>query len=441
MRTLIIKIIATLIVAVASFQGLYTLYRADRARAAELYNNAVATQVVLSNTLLEKPFVSDTPGLWKVLNTSIDDISIYNVQGFSITATTVSLDSGTILKTGASTLAINAHGVEVINGTILYDASQDLFRMMDGEAYIDGAKIIIGEQIKSNKPKETFDRAEYNLPETKDLVEQLKLQSILPGLIADFVAPSIIIDSPTDTATTGENPVTVVGSVEDATQLWINDTATAIGEGGKFGKEIAVQDGANTIVVRASDKWGNTSQKELKLNYDKCIKTDCNPVQYTPTYYSPPGTSGGTSQPPVTTGGGVAATNTTVRADSSVGCENEAYNYQFLQILNAYRVANGLNALTIESSLSLAACDHAKWMQETGTFSHTGIYNSSPVDRCVNRGTYCDAENLALSYPDMSPQKMFDLYKNSPGHNANMLGSHTVVGIAWAGIYNACDFR
>ena len=131
----------------------------------------------------------------------------------------------------------------------------------------------------------------------------------------------------------------------------------------------------------------------------------------------------------------------TIRFDSSTSCENSEFNTTFLRILNAYRVANGLHSLKIEIDLNLAACDHAKWMNETSNFSHSGIYGSSPIDRCKSRGVYCDAENVALSYPDNTPKKMFDLYKKSPAHNANMLGEHTVVGIAWAGMYNVCDFR
>lgn len=126
---------------------------------------------------------------------------------------------------------------------------------------------------------------------------------------------------------------------------------------------------------------------------------------------------------------------------SSNNCVNTRYEEEFLGILNQYRKTNGKNTLVREEALDIAACNHSEWMSNAMLLSHTGLNNSSPSTRCKEVGTYCDAENIATSSPDNSPQRLFELYKNSPGHNANMLGEHVVVGIAWAGDYQTTVFR
>ena len=71
-------------------------------------------------------------------------------------------------------------------------------------------------------------------------------------------------------------------------------------------------------------------------------------------------------------------------------------------------------------------------------FSHTGLDNSTPWDRacdaCFDLGCGPStgmAENIAAG--NSGAQATFDQWKNSPGHNANMLdGSFTQIGIGRA---------
>ena len=91
-------------------------------------------------------------------------------------------------------------------------------------------------------------------------------------------------------------------------------------------------------------------------------------------------------------------------------------------------------------------------MRDNNYFAHEGLDNSSPWDRC------CDAcymqgcgpttymgENIAAGNSDA--QNTFNQWKNSPPHNANMLGANfTVMGIGRAtgggqyGVYWTNDF-
>ena len=106
----------------------------------------------------------------------------------------------------------------------------------------------------------------------------------------------------------------------------------------------------------------------------------------------------------------------------------------FLGLINQYRAANGLGSLTLNGKLD----DAASWMsQDMGAqnyFSHTDSQGRDPFVRMSAFGygyNTWKGENLAAGVE--SGQAAFDLWKGSPGHNANMLNPNfTVVGIARA---------
>ncbi|HHH31745.1 MAG TPA: CAP domain-containing protein [Polyangiaceae bacterium] len=110
----------------------------------------------------------------------------------------------------------------------------------------------------------------------------------------------------------------------------------------------------------------------------------------------------------------------------------------FLQIINEYRAQNNLGPLAACTSLNRAAQGHSEDMRDQDYFSHTGLDNSSPWDRacdaCYDLGcgpSTAMAENIAAG--NSGAAATFDQWKNSPGHNANMLGaSFTVIGIGRA---------
>ena len=109
---------------------------------------------------------------------------------------------------------------------------------------------------------------------------------------------------------------------------------------------------------------------------------------------------------------------------------------RFLELLNEHRAANGRSPLSACTSLNRAAQGHSEDMRDQSYFDHTGLDGSSPSDRA------CDAcylscrstgwgENIAAGNSDA--EGTFDQWVNSPGHNANMLGSNfVVVGIGRA---------
>jgi len=106
----------------------------------------------------------------------------------------------------------------------------------------------------------------------------------------------------------------------------------------------------------------------------------------------------------------------------------------FLGLINQYRAANGLGLLTEFSMLS----DGSRWMSvDMGAknyFSHTDSLGRDPFQRMAAFGYNFNTwkgENLAAGVG--SAQEAFDMWKASPGHDANMRNTNfTVIGIARA---------
>ena len=106
----------------------------------------------------------------------------------------------------------------------------------------------------------------------------------------------------------------------------------------------------------------------------------------------------------------------------------------FLGLINQYRAQNGLGGLSLDSQLN----DASKWMSQDmcakNYFSHTDSLGRDPFARMAafgyNYNTW-KGENLAAGTD--TAQAAFDIWRNSPGHNANMLnGNFTVIGIGRA---------
>lgn len=109
----------------------------------------------------------------------------------------------------------------------------------------------------------------------------------------------------------------------------------------------------------------------------------------------------------------------------------------FLALVNDYRAANGRGALAHNPQLGAAAENHSHDQASNSFLGHTGSDGSSVAQR-IERAGYAGAtawgENVAAGYTTAS--EAFQGWKNSSGHNANMLGGQfTEIGIGRA--YNA----
>ena len=120
--------------------------------------------------------------------------------------------------------------------------------------------------------------------------------------------------------------------------------------------------------------------------------------------------------------------------NSSAAAPLDSEEAAFLVLINNYRQQNGLGTLTVDSKLQ----DASEWMSvDMGVnayFSHTDSLGRDPWTRMAffgyNYNTY-KGENLAAG--TSSAQAAFNLWHDSPGHNANMLGAnYTAIGIGRA---------
>ena len=131
-------------------------------------------------------------------------------------------------------------------------------------------------------------------------------------------------------------------------------------------------------------------------------------------------------------------------ADPSLDSEEQ----QFLTLINNYRAQNGLQPLGASYLLSKAAQWKSQDLGVNAYFAHDDLTRTW-VQRIRDCGYLYNAwmgENIAGGY--QSAQSVFDGWRNSPGHNANMLGeNYTAIGIGRAvvsgspyGVYWTTDF-
>jgi uncharacterized protein YkwD len=140
----------------------------------------------------------------------------------------------------------------------------------------------------------------------------------------------------------------------------------------------------------------------------------------------------------------------------------------FHEILNDYRIKNGLNELKFNHVLWLTSRNHNLWMSENG-LSHTESVKSknftgaNPGDRvnyvnknscswsgenCLYNFSYNELDSIELSAYNIA-EESFNQWKESTGHNKNMLGQHsyegtafliTDVGVVWAtSLFGFCE--
>lgn len=105
----------------------------------------------------------------------------------------------------------------------------------------------------------------------------------------------------------------------------------------------------------------------------------------------------------------------------------------FIDRINNYRASLGLNQLKISRKISTAA----DWMtndmaehEASVNHNHQDSTGGGPSDRCARFGYESGCgENLAAGYK--TAEDVFEAWKNSPGHNANMMqGSYKVMGVS-----------
>jgi uncharacterized protein YkwD len=119
-----------------------------------------------------------------------------------------------------------------------------------------------------------------------------------------------------------------------------------------------------------------------------------------------------------------------------VPAENSGYSEALLERINLYRLEHGLNPLQPDPALARLARGHCTEMFRRQKMTHRHF-----KDRLAQAGSRLCIENVGWNF--ISPRQMFDGWRQSRGHNRNLLEDRVSrVGIAEVGryvTYFACD--
>jgi uncharacterized protein YkwD len=106
-----------------------------------------------------------------------------------------------------------------------------------------------------------------------------------------------------------------------------------------------------------------------------------------------------------------------------------SYEERLFMHINQYRMAQGLNPLARDESLTRLARSHSVYMEENNVLSHEHFherFRQSARSLCV--------ENVGWNY--QTPEEQFRAWKTSGEHNKNLLNNKiTHTGIAQSGGY------
>ncbi len=104
-----------------------------------------------------------------------------------------------------------------------------------------------------------------------------------------------------------------------------------------------------------------------------------------------------------------------------------------VRLISQYRVDHGLKPLKLDPTLMKIAADHARRMASMDRMSHTLPGEGSFSRRIAAAGFQASmaAENVAAGQKSLA--EVFEAWRKSPGHNANMLLPNvSLMGIALA---------
>lgn len=113
-----------------------------------------------------------------------------------------------------------------------------------------------------------------------------------------------------------------------------------------------------------------------------------------------------------------------------------SFEEELLRCVNQYRVKNDLKPLSFDRTLNNLAKNHCRYMSKTGEMNHDNF-----DERFRQCGRMLCVENIGWNSP--TPEAQFEAWKNSKGHNANLLNREIKhAGISKVGPYVtffACD--
>ena len=111
-----------------------------------------------------------------------------------------------------------------------------------------------------------------------------------------------------------------------------------------------------------------------------------------------------------------------------------------VQKMNAYRASAGLPEIVVSDTVTADARSWSKYMSDSNDFSHDQSHKHLGQGALDGADTMSDAENIAYNHledfsgggtktPAQAAADIFNQWKNSQGHDRNMLGASNVIGV------------
>lgn len=305
-------------------------------------------------------------------------------------------------------IANNGQTISLQRVSGVYDAALQQFFVFTGEVKVGSENEALTATVNqviilggSAAEVGRFNRAELTNADWQLVIAELTKHNLLPTTLADIAAPPITEISPATGTEVANAALTVTGTTDPETLLYLGTELIGVGIDGTFSLSLTLNEGNNAFSLIAIDASGN--ETNLVLNY--------------------------TYQP---------------AAPVAVGCSFADFSAQLVCLINQYRVSNGLEAVTEAGALTSAANSHSAWMSANSSLNHdqeAGSANEKFYQRCANAGSSCDAENIAWASPTISAEQVLQMWQNSSGHNTNMLGSHSFIGVGISGTYVTAVFQ
>ena len=89
-------------------------------------------------------------------------------------------------------------------------------------------------------------------------------------IILDTKPPVLTISSPSDGSSffgSNQKQITIQGTTDANSQITVNDRIVSVDDTGKFQYTTTLNDGGNTFTIKSNDQAGNTTEKNITLNF------------------------------------------------------------------------------------------------------------------------------------------------------------------------------
>src|SRR5699024_2039485 len=121
-----------------------------------------------------------------------------------------------------------------------------------------------------------------------------------------------------------------------------------------------------------------------------------------------------------------------VEPTEEVNSNLNAFEQQVVELTNQERTAHGLQALSIDESLSAVAREKSNDMARSGYFSHNSPTYGSPFDMMQQFGISYQTAGENIARGQTSPEEVVNGWMNSEGHRANILNPNfTHIGVGY----------